>query len=190
VDTVTEPARPLTDEEKRVLRDLMSRENAFTGPATRIGDEYVALVNLSVPRRGDKDRQTDLVMRGETLYLTEEEAMAFNRHGTRDGRQIEVVRKVSGPGGTHAELPRPLPRHVSGRLFRPPPPPPGSDQARPDPPESSAVQVLTAEEGNAPETAGAMTADPQEMSDLLRQAAAPDALDLPPTRARNRRSGS
>lgn len=177
---VTEPARPLTEDEKKVLRDLMSRENAWTGPATRIGEPYAALVNLSVPRRGDKDRASDLVMAGETVYLTDEEARQFNRHGNRDGRQVEVVRKLSGPDGSRGELPRILPRAVSGRLFRPPPPPPGSDAARPDPEGSSSVQVL--EDGNAPETAGAMSAEPSEMADHLRDTAVPDAVDLPPSR--------
>jgi len=179
-----EQARPLTEAEKQVLRDLMARENAFAGPATRVGEPYVALVNLSVPRRGDKDRQVDLVPRGETVYLTDEEARAFNRHGQRDGRQIEVVRKVSGPGGTHEELPRPLPRHVSGRLFRPPPPPPGSEQARPDPEGSSGVEVLL--DGGAPESEGAMSAQPSEMAAHLTAPPAQDAVDLPPRRSRSR----
>ncbi len=182
-DTVTaaEQARPLTEEEKRALRDLMARENAWAGPATRVGEPYVALVNLSVPRRGDKDRQTDLVHAGETLYLTEEEARQFNR---REGRQVDVVRKLSGPDGSRGEVPRILPRHVSGRLFRPPPPPPGSDAPRPDPEGSSRIQVI--EDGNAPETAGAMSAEPSEMADHLRASASPDAVDLPPTRSRQR----
>lgn len=178
---VAEQARPLTEDEKKVLRDLMTRENAWAGPATRIGEPYVALVNLSVPRRGDKDRQTDLVHAGETLYLTEDEARAFNR---RDGRQVDVVRKLSGPDGIRGELPRILPRQVSGRLFRPPPPPPGSDAARPDPEGSSRVQVI--EDGNAPEVNGAMSAEPSEMADVLSSAAAPDAVDLPPRRSRTR----
>jgi hypothetical protein len=180
---VTEQARPLTEDEKKTLRDLMSRENAFTGPATRIGEQYVALINLSVPRRGDKDRQSDLVLAGETLYLTDEEARNFNRHGNRDGRRIEVVRKVSGPDGTHEELPRALPRHVSGPLFRPATPPPGSEMARPDPEGSSVVKVL--DDGGAPETGGAMTAEPSEMADVLRETPQ-DAVDLPPRRARAR----
>jgi len=182
--TASEQARPLTDEEKRALRDLMARENAWATPATRIGEPYEALINLSVPRRGDKDRQTDLVPAGETVYLTEEEARQFNRRGNRDGRQVDVVRKLSGPGGSREPIPRILPRHVSGRLFRPATPPPGSDAPRPDPEGSSAVQVI--EDGRAPETEGAMTADPAEMTDRLRDAAAPDAIDLPPTRSRAR----
>jgi hypothetical protein len=178
-----EQARPLTEDEKRVLRDLMTRENAWTGPASRIGEPYLALINLSVPRRGDKDRNSDLVMAGDTVYLTDEEARQFNRHGNRDGRQVDVVRKLSGPDGTRGEAPRLLPRHVSGRLFRPAVPPPGSDAPRPDPEGSSRVQVL--DDGRAPETEGAMSASPEEMADNLRDAA-PDAVDLPPSRSRAR----
>ena len=179
---VTEQARPLTEDEKKSLRDLMARENAWTGPATRVGEPHVALINLSVPRRGDKDRQSDLVLAGETVYLTDEEARSFNRRGNRDGRQVEIVRKLSGPDGSRGEAPRILPRAVSGRLFRPQSPPPGSDAPRPDPEGSSRVQVL--EDGRAPETEGAMSADPSEMADQLRSAPAPDALDLPPRRSR------
>jgi hypothetical protein len=182
--TAAEQARPLSDEEKRALRDLMARENAWATPATRIGEPYEALVNLSVPRRGDKDRQTDLVIAGETVYLTEDEARAFNRRGNRDGRQVDVVRKLSGPDGSREPLPRVLPRHVSGRLFRPAVPPPGSDAPRPDPEGSSRVQVI--EDGNAPETEGAMSAEPAEMADHLRDTVVPDAVDLPPTRHRTR----
>jgi hypothetical protein len=179
-----EQARPLTEDEKKVLRDLMTRENAWASPATRVGEPYMALVNLSVPRRGDKDRNSDLVMAGETVYLTADEARTFNRHGSRDGRQVDVLQKLSGPDGSREAPLRIPPRAVSGRLFRPPAPEPGSELPRPDPPESSHIQVV--EDGRAPETEGAMTADPSEMADQLRSAAAPDALDLPPTRSRSR----
>jgi hypothetical protein len=183
-DTATE-TRPLTADEQATLNKLLVRASADKTPATRIGEPYEALIALSVPRRGDaKDKQTDLVMPGETVYLTEEEARAFERHGGRDGRQVPVIRKLSGPDGSREPLPQLLPRHVSGRLFRPPPPPPGSDAPRPDPEGSSRVQVL--EDGRAPETAGAMSADPSEMADQLRSAAAPDAIDLPPSRSRAR----
>ena len=179
-----EQARPLTEAEKQVLRDLMTRENAWATPATRVGEPYLALVNLSVPRRGDKDRNCDLVLAGETVYLTAEEARQFNRHGNRDGRQVNVLQKLSGLDGTRQEAPRVPPRAVSGRLFRPPVPESGDIGPRPDPPESSAIQVI--EDGRAPEAAGAMTADPSEMADQLRSTAAQDALDLPPSRARAR----
>lgn len=179
-----EQARPLTEDEKKVLRDLMTRENAWASPATRVGEAYVALVNLSVPRRGDKDRNSDLVMAGETVYLTAEEARAFNRHGSRDGRQVDVLQKLSGPDGSREAPARVPPRAVSGRLFRPPVPESGDIAPRPDPPESSAIQVL--DDGRAPEAAGAMTAEPSEMADQLRSTATGDALDLPPSRSRAR----
>lgn len=186
--TAAETARPLTDDEKTVLRDLMAREAAFAGPAARTGEPYEALVNLSVPRRGgDKDRNTDLVMAGETIYLTEEEARNFNRHGTRDGRQVPVLRKLTGPDGTREEAPRLLPRHMSGRLFRPAVPPPGSEMARPDPEGSSRIQVL--DDGRAPEAAGSVPAEAQEMADLLRSAPPQDAVDLPPRHRQRTRGG-
>ena len=78
---------------------------------------------------------------GETVYLTAEEARSFQRHGARDGRQVEVLRKLTGPDGTSEAGPRLLPRHVSGKLFRPMAPPPGSDAPRPDPEGSSAAAV-------------------------------------------------
>ncbi len=185
-ETATEN-RPLTDAEQATLDRLLARASAGKSPATRIGEPYEALIALSVPRRGDsKDRQTDLVLAGETVYLTEEEARAFQRHGNPDGRMVPVIRKLSGPDGSREPLPRLLPRHVSGRLFRPPPPPPGSDAPRPDPEGSSRVQVLQDEDGRAPETEGAMSAEPAEMADHLRDAAVPDAVDLPPTRGRPR----
>lgn len=181
-DTATE-TQPLTAAEQASLDKLLIRASAGKTPATRIGEPYEALIALSVPRRGDsKDKQTDLVMPGETVHLTEEEARGFERHGNSDGRQVPVIRKLTGPGGSREPLQRLLPRHVSGRLFRPPPPPPGSDAARPDPAGSSRVQVL--EDGRAPETEGAMTAEPSEMADHLRDRAVPDAVDLPPRRTR------
>jgi hypothetical protein len=178
-DTVTE-ARPLTDAERAKLAELLARDKGT--PSARIGEPYTALTCLSVPRRGDRDRQTDLVYPGETVYLTEDEARAFNRHGTRDGRQVEVVRKQSGPDGSREEPARIPPRALSGRLFRPATPPPGSDAPRPDPEGSSRVQVL--DDGRAPETEGAMQPEPSEMDDHLRSEPLPDALDLPPSRGR------
>ncbi len=174
-----EDARPLTPEERATLGKLLARDKG--APAARIGDPYVALVNLSVPRRGDKDGATDLVYARETVYLTEDEARAFNRKGVRDGRQVDVVRKVSGPDGTHEPPPLVPPRAVSGRLFRPAPPPPGSDAPRPDPEGSSRIQVL--DEGRAPEVSGSMQPDQSEMADHLTETVV-DAADLPPRRAR------
>jgi len=176
--TTEAEARPLTDAERDTLARLLAREKGT--PSARVGEAYVALACLSVPRRGDKDRNTDLVYPGETVYLTEEEARSFNRHGTRDGRQTDVLRKVSGADGTHEVPPRLPPRALSGRLFRPAVPPPGSDAPRPDPEGSSAIQVL--DEGRAPETSGSMQPEPSEMDDQLREAVAVDAVDVPPSR--------
>lgn len=182
VETEAVP-RPLTDAERKTLDDLLTR-SAGT-PAARVGEPYVALTCLSVPRRGDKDRATDLVYPGETVYLTAEEARQFNRHGTRDGRQVDVVRKVSGPDGSREAPPRLPPRALSGRLFRPATPPPGSDAPRPDPEGSSSIAVL--DEGRAPEAAEAARPDAAEMADHLREAAGGDAINIPPRNARQGR---
>lgn len=177
-----EQARPLSEDEKKVLREYLARENAFAGPSTRIGDAYEALTCLSVPRRGG-GKETDLALKGETVYLTPEEARQFERHGARDGRMVPVIRKLNGPDGSREPMARLLPRHLSGRLFRPMAPPPNTDLPRPDPPESSLIQVI--DDGRAPEADGAMSPEPSEMADHLRQAE-PDALDLPPARSRSR----
>jgi hypothetical protein len=177
---------PLTADETATLNKLLAR--ASGAPDVRIGEPYVALVCLSVPRRGDKDRATDLVYPGETVHLTEEEARAFNRRGARDGRQVEVVRKVSGPAGSREPVQPVPPRAVSGRLFRPGPPPPGSDAPRPDPEGSSAVQFLAGSMGNAPEGTEPMRPEPSEMADHLTESVV-DAVDLPPSRNRPRQSG-
>jgi hypothetical protein len=175
--TVTQEVRPLSDAERESLNKLLARDSAFEAPSVRRGEPYVALINLSVPRRGDKERATDLVYAGDTVYLTAEEAASFNRHGNRDGRQVDVVRKLSGPDGSRGELPKIPPRAVSGRIFRPVPPPPGSDAPRPDPEGSSAIQVY--DEAPIPERDQPQP-DPSEMADHLKSEPLPDAVDLPP----------
>ncbi len=177
--TVTQEARPLTEAERDTLNTLLARDSAFEAPSVRRGEPYVALINLSVPRRGDKDRQCDLVYAGDTVYLTAEEAQAFSRHGVRDGRQVEVVRKLTGPDGSREPLPKIPPRAVSGRIFRPSPPPPGSDAPRPDPEGSSAIQVY--DDAPVPERDQPQP-NPAEMADQLREQVV-DAVDLPPARA-------
>lgn len=178
---------PLSVEERAKFNEYLARDSANKGPAARIGEPYEALTHLSVPRRGDKDRNTDLVGPGEIVYLTEEEARQFQRHDAgRDGRQVAVIRKLSGADGSREPLPRLLPRHLSGRLFRPMTPPPGSDAPRPDPEGSSRIQVI--DDGRAPETAGAMEPQPSEMAEHLRDSTPADAVDLPPSRSRSRGS--
>jgi hypothetical protein len=174
---------PLSAEETATLDKLLAR--ASGAPDVRVGEPYVALICLSVPRRGDKDRNTDLVHPGEIVHLTEEEARQFNRTDARAGRQVGVVRKVAGPAGSREPVQPVPPRAVSGRLFRPTTPPPGSDAPRPDPDGSSAVQFLA--DGKAPEGAEPSRPDPSEMADHLTEAAAVDAADLPPRRTRQGR---
>ena len=159
--TTDTEARPLTDAERTTLTDLLAREKGT--PAARVGEQYVALACLSVPRRG------------------EEEARSFNRKGVRDGRQVDVLRKVTGADGTHEAPPRLPPRALSGRLFRPATPPQGSDAPRPDPEGSSSISVL--DDGRAPEGEPSRP-DPSEMADHLRETVAVDAAYLPPRRAR------
>ena len=179
--TDTAEARPLTDAERDTLHELLARDKGT--PSARVGEPYAALINLSVPRRGDKDRMTDLVYAGETVYLTEDEARAFNRKGARDGRQVDVLRKLSGPGGSGEELPRIPPRAVSGHLFRPAVPAARLRRAAPRP-GGLVRRSRYLDDGRAPETEGAMVPEPSEMDDNLRSAPLPDAVDLPPSRGR------
>lgn len=170
--TTAAEARPLTETEKRQLLDLLARENAGGSPALRVGEPYIALINLSVPRRGDPDHQADLVMAGETVYLTDAEAQKYLRHGPKDGRQIAVVRKATGPQSSREAPPRVPPRAVSGRLQAPPPPAPGTDGPRPDPAGSSAVLVTesipeTAEPAPGSENSQVMPPAPTDAEDIV-----------------------
>jgi hypothetical protein len=174
VATATE-FKPLTAAEQHTLQDLLARSSAGQAPGVRIGDPYQAVTNISLPRRGDPTHQTDLVLAGDTLYLTPDEAQQLLRHGARDGRKIPVIRPKNEMG---EPLPRILPKQVSGSLRAPPPPQPGSDMPRPDPPGSSAV--LIQEDADIPEAhepeAGSERDFPPD----------PDAEDIPPRRSRSR----
>lgn len=176
-----EAPQPLTASEKEQLDTLLARASIGQGPAARIGKPYIALINLSVPRRAilrpGEHPQSDLVMAGETVHLTDEEAAQFLRHGPRDGRQVAVIRPATGPESSQQLPQRMPPRAVSGRLQAPPPPAPGTDGPRPDPPGSSAVQY--AQPADVPETA-----EPVAGSENW---AGPDAEDIAPSRARTRR---
>ena len=129
---------------------------------------YQALANLSVPRKGDPGRETDLIPLGETVDLDDETAALF----LRPKRDPEVIRPAKQSG---QPLPRLLPRALSGVAINPrtgkrvgnPGPPQG---ARPDPAGSSAIQVLIPE-----------AAEPQ-LDDETRPA--DDAVDIPPRGAR------
>ena len=136
-----ESPQPLTEDERKQLETLLARQS-MGAPGVRIGKPYIALVNLSVPRRvvrgadgKEPDNATEIAMAGDTVYLTDDEAAGFLRHGPKDGRRIAVIRPATGPESSQ-ELSRPLPpRAVSGHLNGPP------ADARPDPAGSSAIQV-------------------------------------------------
>lgn len=145
--TDTKPVTGLSDAEQRQLDKLLAKANAGNvhAPAVRVGEPYVALINLSLPRRGQVLRpgdvpQCDLVPAGETVWLTEDEVARFNRHDpNKDGRKIEVVRKL----GERDDLPvgRVHPSLLSGPIMRPPAPQPGQNPEipRPDPPGASRI---------------------------------------------------
>jgi hypothetical protein len=130
---------------------------------------YQALVNLSHPRKGDSGRETDLIVAGETVDLTDEEAAMY----LAPRRDPEVIRPAKEAG---TPMPRLLPRSLSGVAINPrtgarigsPGPPQG---ARPDPAGSSAVQVLIPE-----------AAEPQP--DDESRPADEDAADIMPRSAR------
>lgn len=167
----------LSETELKQLQRLLDKANAANahGPAIQIGEPYVALINLSVPRReplrGEKDvPQTDLVMAGDTLYLTPEEAERFNRHDpNKDGRRIPVVRKLHGPESSSEPPGKVHPSYLSGPIFRPPAPQPGSTGPRPDPAGSSQILVTNPVPEAAPAQPGS------ENTDRI-----VDAMDIPP----------
>jgi len=104
---------------------------------------YQAITNLSVPRKGDPGKETDLVFAGETIELDDDVAALF----LRPKRDPEVIRPAKASGEV---LPRLLPRqlsgvainHRTGKHIGVPGPP---ADARPDPAGSSSVQVLVPE---------------------------------------------
>jgi hypothetical protein len=173
--TAAAEAKPLTPAERKLLDGLLQRAGQ-AAPAAVTGDAYVALVNLTVRRRGGKDNEADLVRAGETVHLTPEEAAPFLRcDPNTDGRRIPVIRRA-GDGETAERLARPLPRQLSGVLHAPPPPPPGSDGPRPDPPGSSRIQYMT--DARVPESAEPAPGSEQDPAQVV------DALDIAPGTAR------
>ena len=176
IKTATEP-QPLNEAERKTLEELLARQ-AQGAPGVRLGDPYIALVNLSVPRRvlrgadgKEPDNATELVMAGDEVWLLPDEAEKYLRHGPRDGRQVPVIRPKNGPDSSNLLPGRMPPRAVSGRLQAPPPPAPGSDGPRPDPEGSSHLQY--AQVADVPEAA-----EPSPGSE--NQVDGPDAMDIAP----------
>lgn len=135
---------------------------------------YQALTNISVPQRSPETGlltgQNDLIERGNTVELTEAEARNLMATGGKTGRLVPAVRPLSEKSD---ELPRLLPRQLSGRLRAPVTPPPGSDLPRPDPPGSSHLII----NDQSPEAHEPQPGDEQG-------AASQDAMDIPPRHAR------
>lgn len=167
-----EVPQALTASEREQLDKLLARASMGEGPATRIGEPYVALTNIMVPRRGDPEKNADLVRAGEIVHLTDDEARSY---GPRPGRQIAVVRKVNGPQSTSEPVPRVPPRAMSGRLQGPP------ADARPDPVGSSSIQYV--EPASVPE-ASEPTAGQENYDGFAPGSQPVDAEDIIPTRTR------
>lgn len=131
--------------------------------------KYMALVNISVPRKNDPNKETDLVMAGETVELDDEIAALH----LPPLRRPATIRKAAD---RTSEVPVIRPRDLSGvainqrtgkRIGYPGPP----ADARPDPPGSSQILVQEVPEANEP-VPGSENA-PRD-----------DAMDIPPRHSR------
>ena len=144
---------PLSQAELEQMNQLLARASQAQTPSNRPGDPYIAVINLNVPRRGtDPLRGSDLVMAGDKVNLTPEEAAGYLRCGPGDGRRIPVIRPASGPKSTSEAQQRVPPRAVSGQVRAPSIPPPGTDLPMPDPVGASAVlQQETIPEASEPQ---------------------------------------
>jgi hypothetical protein len=90
---------------------------------------WQALMHISLPRKGDVEKQTDLIGPGETFEADETRVQNLLHPKFGPPR----IRKIEEQG---QEMPRILPRQLSNRQFGPP------AGARDDPDGSSSVQVL------------------------------------------------
>jgi len=119
-------------------------------------------MNVSLPRKGDAEKQTDLIPRGEVFEADENRVQNLLHPKFGPPR----IRKVEERG---QEMPIILPRHVSNQLRAP------ELGARPDPAGSSSVQVLE----KIPELT-----EPQPESEQHPAETETEAVDIPPRRAR------
>jgi hypothetical protein len=141
---------------------------------------YQALTNLSIPQRTDAGvltGQNDLVLKGETVELTEQEARNLMSTGQRAGRRYPAIRPASEE---NTELPRIHPRMLSGALRPPVTPAPGTEGPRPDPAGASKILV---QEPAIPESQdpmpGTEATGGQETGAVMQ-----DAIDITPGTAR------
>lgn len=133
--------------------------------------KYQALANLSVPRpavAGQPDeKQVDLVMAGDFVMLTDDQAEKFLHWRVwRGAPERPLIRKAADQ---NAPLPDMQPRVLSGRMMGPP------QGARPDPPGSSVLMEQRTPEAEEPQPGSENAGEPEQ-----------DALDIAPrtTRAR------
>jgi hypothetical protein len=157
----TEKARPLNADERRALAELLARSGQRSVPAHREGQRYQALMNLSVPRRGDTDKQCDLVPAGETVTLTDDEAELF----MPPVKPVAMIRPVSEQGEPFHRIQA---RQLAGRIRIP-------AHARPDP--EGATSII--ETNPVPEATPAVIGSEQDDPSLAAQASEiVDAMDL------------
>jgi hypothetical protein len=167
----------LSEAEVKQFEKLRAKANAAAGvhaAEIRVGEPYIALVNLSVPRRGpvpaNEVRQADLVPAGDTVWLTDDEAATYLRHDAKDGRRIPVIRKANGPDSSaEPNAGRIHPSYLSGPVFRPSAPPPGTDLPRPDLPDSSRIITTgpPVPEGMPPQVLGGVMPPAQDAADII-----------------------
>lgn len=113
--------------------------------------KWLALDNISLARKGDPGRQTDLIMHGETFEAADRDVEALLRPKMGPPRIMKASDQAAAP--TYR------PRDLSGPLRGP------EQGARPDPAGSSRVQVLQ---------------DIPELTEPSAGSENEDAIDLPP----------
>ena len=150
------PAGRKDDDTPEAAARAMREESA--PPAKPKTSLWQALANLSIGRSTDREKSADIVHKGETVTLTEEQSQGFlSRH------KVPVIRPAT-------EQNSPAARVRAKDLFAPQGRP-GAAQfgARPDPPGSSKVTVTEADHVlNAPEAHDPgtdLTVDPDAAKD-------------------------
>jgi hypothetical protein len=128
IGTATTVSR-LTAEEKAAL-DALAKKGGLTisRRTQRTGSLYQALDNLSVPREGDPDKACDLVLKGNTVTMSDELAAMF----LPPHKPVALIRPAK-------EASEPLPR-IPNRAKAGPMRIPAF--ARPDPAGATSVQIV------------------------------------------------
>ncbi len=142
--------------------------------------KWQTLANLSVPQKGNTEKQTDLVMAGETIEMTDAEAERINRR-----HRVPVLRPAKDQ---NLQMPGYVGRQgIVGRaLYNTPPSAAASGMrgvpARPDPDGSSAIGTLILDEVLEPAGTFSGQRRSPEMNEPQPGTEESAALDLPPRR--------